>query len=91
MKKALFGEDTQEQRELKIQHLDEQINITEMELKQINEEYQYVPSHISVLAHLCLKYTNGLLSIRRPSSSSSTLLNLNISEAWWPILIKFYV
>ena len=41
MKKALFGEDTQEQRDLKIKHLDEQIKITEMELKQINEEYRY--------------------------------------------------
>ena len=42
MKKALFGEDTQEQRDLKIKHLDEQIKITEIELKQINEEYKYV-------------------------------------------------
>ena len=40
MKKALFGEDTQEQRELKIKHLDEQIKITQAELKQINEDYQ---------------------------------------------------
>ena len=40
MKKALFGEDTEEQRELKIKHLDEQIKLTQNELKQINEEYQ---------------------------------------------------
>ena len=40
MKKALFGEDTQEQRELKIKHLDEQIKVTQAELKQINEDYQ---------------------------------------------------
>ena len=32
-----------------------------------------------------LQYTNGL------SLSSSTLSNLNISEAIWPILIKFYM
>ena len=38
MKKALFGNDTQEQRELKIKHLDEQIKQTEQELAQITEE-----------------------------------------------------
>ncbi|XP_060576029.1 sorting nexin-4-like [Ruditapes philippinarum] len=40
MKKALFGNDTQEQRELKLKHLDEQIKLTEQELAQINEETQ---------------------------------------------------
>ena len=29
--------------------------------------------------------------VRRPSVTSSTLLNLNISEARWPVLIKFYL
>ncbi|XP_052803527.1 sorting nexin-4-like [Mya arenaria] len=40
LKKAVFGNDTPEQRELKIKHLDEQIKLTEVELKQINEETQ---------------------------------------------------
>ena len=52
------------------------------------------------LAHLSRRLTRWAYSItmvRRPSvivcrlSSSSTLSNLNISEASWPILIKFYV
>ena len=37
-----------------------------------------------------LKYTNGPSSVRR-RPSSSTLSNLNISEASRPNLIKFYV
>ena len=54
-----------------------------------------------LLAHLSRRLTRWAYSIpmvRRPSvvvrlrpSSSSTLSNLNISEASWPILIKFYV
>ena len=39
-----------------------------------------------------LWYTNGPSSVcRHRPSSSSTLSNLNISEARWPMLIKFYV
>ncbi|XP_053408760.1 sorting nexin-4-like [Mercenaria mercenaria] len=40
MKKAIFGNDTPEQRELKLKHLEEQIKQTEQELAQINEETQ---------------------------------------------------
>lgn len=43
MKKALFGNDTPEQRELKLKHLEEQIKQTEQELAQINEETKWVP------------------------------------------------
>ena len=48
--------------------------------------------HVYVLAHLSRRLTRWAYSIpmvRRPSSS--TLSYLNISEACWPILIKFYV
>ena len=34
---------------------------------------------------------SSVVVVRRPSSSSSTLSNLNISEASCPVLIKFYV
>ncbi|KAL4228923.1 intercellular trafficking and secretion [Mactra antiquata] len=40
MKKALFGNDTPEQKELKLKHLEEQIKQTELELAQTNEEAQ---------------------------------------------------
>lgn len=40
LKKAMFGNDTPEQRELKLKHLEEQIKLTEVELQQINEETQ---------------------------------------------------
>jgi len=36
----MFGNDTPEQRDLKIKHLEEQIKLTETELQQTNEELQ---------------------------------------------------
>ena len=45
--------------------------------------------------HHFLRFLASIPMVRRPSvvvrRTSSTLSNLNISEASWPILIKFYV
>jgi len=42
MKSKIFGSDTPEQREQKIKQLEEQIQQSEVELRKVGEETQYV-------------------------------------------------
>jgi sorting nexin-4 len=42
MKSKIFGNDTPEQREQKIKQLEEQIQQSEVELRRVGEETQYV-------------------------------------------------
>jgi hypothetical protein len=54
MKSKIFGNDTPEQREQKIKQLEEQIQQSEVELRRVGEETQYVFIYTTIRVTYCV-------------------------------------